>query len=57
MMATYDALKILKDWIISIGKGNDRFIKYGCIIEGREAVDGTVSDILLDRFLKEKAGI
>jgi hypothetical protein len=56
-MVPYDSFKILKDWIISVGKGNDRLVKYRCIIEGRQAVNGTGSDILLDRILKKKAGI
>jgi hypothetical protein len=56
MEVTYDCFQILKDWIISIGEDNHRLFKYWCIIEGREAVNGTRSNILFDRILKKEAG-
>jgi hypothetical protein len=57
MKFPYDFFKILKDWVIPIRKDNDRFVKYWGIIEGREAVNRTGRDILLDGILKKKAGI
>lgn len=52
-----DPFQVLKDRVVTVAEGNDRFLHHGCVFEGGKVIQGAGANIFLDGPFEEPAGI